>query len=42
MIIIEMALSKDNIDEIVKLSREFQEREGCQSKPYGYCNVADA
>lgn len=36
MIIIEKALGKDNIDEVVTLSREFREREGGQ---YNELNV---
>lgn len=34
MIIIEKALGKDNIDEVVTLSREFREQEGGQYRPY--------
>jgi hypothetical protein len=42
MIIIEKALGKDNIDEVVTLSRDFREREGCQSKTYMEFYTTDA
>ena len=41
MIIIEKALGKHNIDEVVTLSREVREQEGCKSKSNEYCDVAD-
>ena len=36
MIIIEKALGKDNIDEVVTLSREYRDREGGQSRARMY------
>lgn len=42
MIIIEKALGKDNIDEVVTLSRDFREREGGRSKTYMGIYMTDA
>ncbi len=42
MIIIEKALGKDNIDEVVTLSRECREKEGGWSKAYLPAAVTDA
>jgi hypothetical protein len=42
MIIIEKALGKDNIDEVVTLSREFREREGGQCRGSLYTHITDA
>jgi hypothetical protein len=41
MIIIEKALGKDNIDEVVTLSREYREKEAGESRLWRYYTVTN-